>query len=61
MKSISGWRWKDEEIEKHDMSNIIKIHNANNEMAWKEVLKWEAYHGGLVLYEMHKNAKSYYL
>merc|ERR1711872_758747 len=24
------------------MSNIIKIHNRNNEDAWQEVLKWEA-------------------
>lgn len=26
------------------MDNIIKIHNANNEQAWQEVLKWEALH-----------------
>lgn len=39
-----GWRWKDEDIEPHDMTNIISIHNANNEQAWKEVLKWEAFH-----------------
>jgi len=39
-----GWRWKDEDIERHDMTNIISIHNANNEQAWKEVLKWEAFH-----------------
>jgi len=32
-----GWRWKDEDIEKKDMDDIIKIHNANNEMAWQEV------------------------
>merc|ERR1712150_467048 len=24
--------------------SIIKIHNANNEEAWQEVLKWEALH-----------------
>uniref|UniRef100_A0A914S5A1 Holocytochrome c-type synthase n=1 Tax=Parascaris equorum TaxID=6256 RepID=A0A914S5A1_PAREQ len=24
-----------------DMENIIRIHNANNEEAWREVLKWE--------------------
>jgi len=23
-------------------SHIINIHNANNELAWREVLKWEA-------------------
>nr|VZI46918.1 unnamed protein product [Spirometra erinaceieuropaei] len=26
------------------MDNIIRIHNANNELAWREVLKWEAMH-----------------
>lgn len=26
------------------MDHIIKIHNANNEAAWNEVLKWEALH-----------------
>lgn len=39
-----GWRWKDEDIEQKDMAHIIKIHNANNEQAWQEVLKWEALH-----------------
>lgn len=39
-----GWRWRDEDIKAEDMSNIIKIHNANNEQAWREVLKWEALH-----------------
>lgn len=39
-----GWRWKDEDIKEKDMENIIKIHNANNEQAWQEVLKWEALH-----------------
>lgn len=39
-----GWRWKDEDIKAKDMEDIIKIHNANNEQAWKEVLKWEALH-----------------
>lgn len=32
-----GWRWKDEDISQKDMDDIIKIHNANNEMAWQEV------------------------
>lgn len=52
-----GWNWKDhvegkdpqyagkkgEDGNFHgkDMSEIIKIHNANNESAWLEVLKWE--------------------
>lgn len=39
-----GWRWKDEDIKQKDMDDIIKIHNANNEQAWLEVLKWEALH-----------------
>lgn len=39
-----GWRWKDDDLEVKDMTNIIKIHNANNEQGWQEVLKWEALH-----------------
>jgi cytochrome c heme-lyase len=39
-----GWRWEEDAIKQQDMSNIIKIHNANNEKAWQEVLKWEALH-----------------
>ncbi|OAD60081.1 Cytochrome c-type heme lyase [Eufriesea mexicana] len=39
-----GWRWKNDDITQKDMDNIIKIHNANNELAWQEVLKWEALH-----------------
>ena len=39
-----GWRWKDAELAPKDMSDIIRIHNANNEQAWQEVLKWEALH-----------------
>lgn len=39
-----GWRWKDDEVSQKDMENIINIHNANNELAWREVLKWEALH-----------------
>ena len=27
-----------------DMAHIIRIHNINNEAAWKEVLMWEALH-----------------
>ena len=26
------------------MDHIIRIHNVNNELAWREVLKWEALH-----------------
>ena len=32
-----GWRWKDDDLSKKDMDNIIKIHNVNNELAWQEV------------------------
>ncbi len=32
-----GWRWKDDDLSPQDMDNIIKIHNANNEEAWREV------------------------
>lgn len=36
-----GWRWEDDHLSQKDMENIIRIHNANNEEAWMEVLKWE--------------------
>uniref|UniRef100_A0A914HHX4 Holocytochrome c-type synthase n=1 Tax=Globodera rostochiensis TaxID=31243 RepID=A0A914HHX4_GLORO len=36
-----GWRWKDDHLNQRDMDSIIRIHNANNELAWREVLKWE--------------------
>ncbi|CAP23667.1 Protein CBR-CCHL-1 [Caenorhabditis briggsae] len=36
-----GWRWEEEQLSQNDMMNIISIHNANNEEAWREVLKWE--------------------
>ncbi|XP_006634946.2 holocytochrome c-type synthase isoform X2 [Lepisosteus oculatus] len=39
-----GWRWKDDDLSPGDMTNIIKIHNQNNEQAWHEILKWEALH-----------------
>ncbi|OBS67333.1 hypothetical protein A6R68_04130 [Neotoma lepida] len=39
-----GWKWKDDDISQKDMYNIIRIHNQNNEQAWKEILKWEALH-----------------
>ncbi|KAI1883094.1 hypothetical protein AGOR_G00241700 [Albula goreensis] len=39
-----GWRWREDDLSPHDMSNIIKIHNQNNEQAWEEILKWEALH-----------------
>lgn len=39
-----GWRWREDDLGPHDMSNIIKIHNQNNEQAWQEILKWEALH-----------------
>ena len=39
-----GWVWQNEDIKQQDMEHIIRIHNTNNEEAWKEVLKWEALH-----------------
>lgn len=39
-----GWKWQDDEVQPNDMDNIIRIHNANNEAAWQEILKWEALH-----------------
>uniref|UniRef100_A0A3P8VCK8 Holocytochrome c-type synthase n=1 Tax=Cynoglossus semilaevis TaxID=244447 RepID=A0A3P8VCK8_CYNSE len=39
-----GWRWREDDLAAQDMSNIIKIHNKNNEQAWHEILKWEALH-----------------
>ncbi|XP_004710031.1 holocytochrome c-type synthase [Echinops telfairi] len=39
-----GWKWKHDDISQKDMYNIIRIHNQNNEQAWKEILKWEALH-----------------
>ncbi|XP_006005768.1 holocytochrome c-type synthase isoform X1 [Latimeria chalumnae] len=39
-----GWHWKDDDLHSEDMTNIIKIHNQNNEQAWHEILKWEALH-----------------
>jgi len=37
-----GWKWGPDDIHAEDMMHIIKIHNANNESAWQEVLKWES-------------------
>ncbi|XP_055346396.1 holocytochrome c-type synthase-like [Paramacrobiotus metropolitanus] len=39
-----GWRWQEADISANDMAHIIRIHNVNNEVAWQEVLKWEALH-----------------
>ncbi|KAL7639554.1 UNVERIFIED_CONTAM: hypothetical protein RMT77_010055 [Armadillidium vulgare] len=39
-----GWRWKEDDLSKSDMESIIRIHNVNNELAWQEILKWEALH-----------------
>jgi len=36
-----GWRWREDDLSERDMNNIIRIHNANNELAWNEVMKWE--------------------
>lgn len=47
-----GWNWKEavegkddpqgKPLAPDDIKNIIRIHNINNEMAWREILKWEA-------------------
>lgn len=39
-----GWKWNEGDIQQNDMDAIIRIHNKNNEDAWREVLKWEALH-----------------
>ena len=50
-----GWKWQEalegkddqsgQKFTANDMNDIIRIHNFNNELAWKEVLKWElAFH-----------------
>ncbi|EDO45116.1 predicted protein [Nematostella vectensis] len=39
-----GWKWEKDDLNPKDMGHIIKIHNANNERAWQEILKWEALH-----------------
>jgi len=39
-----GWEFEEGSIEADDMAHIIKIHNANNESAWQEVLQWESLH-----------------
>lgn len=39
-----GWRWKDDSLSSADMESIVRMHNMNNELAWLEILKWEAMH-----------------
>ncbi|XP_051719631.1 holocytochrome c-type synthase-like isoform X2 [Ctenopharyngodon idella] len=39
-----GWRWNNDDIKQKDMTNIIRIHNQNNEQAWQEILRWEKLH-----------------
>eukprot|EP00127_Corallochytrium_limacisporum_P005026 Clim_evm22s197 gene=Clim_evmTU22s197 len=40
-----GWKHEDNpEMVREDMTEVIRVHNANNEYAWREVLKWEALH-----------------
>ncbi|CEF62869.1 Cytochrome c-type heme lyase [Strongyloides ratti] len=36
-----GWNWRSDNMTQADMEKLILIHNANNEEAWKEILKWE--------------------
>jgi len=58
-----GWRWQEDQLGQNDMENIIKIHNSNNEFAWREVLKWErALHPECqtpALKSFHGDAKNY--
>jgi len=39
-----GWEFEEGSLAPEDMDHIIKIHNANNESAWQEVLNWESLH-----------------
>lgn len=39
-----GWKWEKDNLSPDDMDHIIRIHNMNNERAWREVLKWESFH-----------------
>ena len=39
---IIGWRWEKDSLAAKDMTEIINIHNANNNQAWNEILMWEA-------------------
>jgi len=41
-----GWNWRDEaeEVTPNTVTEIIKIHNFNNEKAWQEILLWESFH-----------------
>merc|ERR1711915_341284 len=39
-----GWEFGPDDLAQEDMDHIIKIHNANNESAWQEVLLWESLH-----------------
>ncbi|KAL1240738.1 Holocytochrome c-type synthase [Trichinella spiralis] len=41
---IGCWQWKESDIQPDDMDSIIRIHNSNNEQAWREILRWEALH-----------------
>ncbi|XP_063694799.1 holocytochrome c-type synthase-like [Bolinopsis microptera] len=41
-----GWNWREEpeEVVPETVTEIIKIHNFNNEKAWHEILLWETFH-----------------
>ena len=41
---LLGWEFGPDDLEAEDMDHIIKIHNANNESAWQEVMLWESLH-----------------
>ncbi|CAF1376160.1 unnamed protein product [Didymodactylos carnosus] len=50
-----GWRWQDDQLAPADMENIVRMHNINNELAWMEVLKWEALHAKECMHPRLKN------
>ena len=33
-----GWEFEENTLSPEDMDHVIKIHNANNESAWQEVI-----------------------
>merc|ERR1719494_1540602 len=52
-----GWEFEEGSLVPEDMDHIIKIHNANNESAWQEVLNWEFEEGSLVPQDMDHTIK----
>lgn len=40
-----GLHWDSGQVSAEDVSHILRIHNANNERAWQEILNWESFAG----------------